>query len=65
MANNILNSDEKIIYNTSKKHGFTEINLLEQALLKIYDYDIKERILKYQSNSNNPKIDNNTLESAM
>jgi NADH-quinone oxidoreductase subunit F len=32
-----------------------------KGLLKNYDYDIKERILKYQSNSNNAKIDNITL----
>jgi NADH-quinone oxidoreductase subunit F len=36
-----------------------------KGLLKNYDYDIKERILKYQSNSNNAKIDNITLESGM
>ncbi len=41
LANNILNSDEKIIYNPSKKHHFNEIKKLEQALLKINDYKIE------------------------
>jgi len=41
LANNILNSDDKIIYNPPKKHRFTEINKLEQALLKINDYKIE------------------------
>jgi signal transduction histidine kinase len=41
MANNILNSDEKIIYNPPKKHHFNEIKKLEQALLKINDYKIE------------------------
>jgi hypothetical protein len=41
MANNILNSDEKIIYNPPKKHHFHEIKKLEQALLKINDYKIE------------------------
>ena len=41
LANNILNSDEKIIYNPPKKHHFNEIKKLEQALLKINDYKIE------------------------
>lgn len=54
LANNILDSDDKIIYNPLKKHRFTEIKKLEQALLKINDYKIE---LKDTNNQLTTKTD--------